>query len=115
VKRWADTTIPRVEKLIRHHGGKVVFFGRFIALLRFTAAWVAGLGRMPWWRFFFWNAAGGIVWAIVVSLVAYYGGEKAADAITKYGTLGIAGIIAIVVIGWLALHFAKRRLEKKLD
>ena len=38
VKRWADTTIPRVEKLIRHHGGKVVFFGRFIALLRFTAA-----------------------------------------------------------------------------
>jgi membrane protein DedA with SNARE-associated domain len=115
VKRWADTAIPRVERLIRHHGGKVVFFGRFIALLRFTAAWVAGLGRMPWWRFLFWNAAGGIVWATLVSLVAYYGGQKAADAITKYGTLGVAGVVAIVVVGWLALHLGKRRLEKKLD
>jgi membrane protein DedA with SNARE-associated domain len=114
LKRWADATIPRVERLIRRHGGKVVFFGRFIALLRFTAAWVAGLGRMPWWRFLFWNAAGGIVWATLVGLVAFYGGRAAADAITKYGTVGIGGVVAIVVIGWVALHLAKRRLEEKL-
>jgi membrane protein DedA with SNARE-associated domain len=55
------------------------------------------------------------VWATLVSLVAYYGGEKAADAITKYGTLGVAGVVTIVLVGWVALHFGKKRLEKKLD
>jgi membrane protein DedA with SNARE-associated domain len=114
LKRWADSTIPRAERLIRRHGGKVVFFGRFVALLRFTAAWVAGLGRMPWWRFLFWNASGGIVWATLVGLVAYYGGKTAADAITKYGTLAVVAIVAIVIVGWLLLHFGKRRLEEKL-
>jgi len=114
LKRWADTAIPRSERLISRHGGKVVFFGRFVALLRFTAAWVAGLGRMRWWRFLFWNAAGGIIWATLVGLVAYYGGRTAADAITKYGTLGIAGVVVILVIGWLAVYFGKRRLEEKL-
>jgi membrane protein DedA with SNARE-associated domain len=114
LKRWADTAIPRAEGLIRRHGGKVVFFGRFVALLRFTAAWVAGLGQMPWWRFLFWNAAGGIVWATLVSLVAYFGGQTAADAITKYGTLAVVGIVVIVLAGWLILHFGKKRLEKKL-
>src|SRR5262249_51348533 len=110
--RWADTTIPRVERIIARHGGKTVFFGRFIAILRFTAAWVAGLGRMDWWRFLFWNAFGGIVWATLVGLIAYWGGEKAADAITRYGLLGAAGIAVILVIGWLALHLAKKRLEE---
>ncbi len=67
------------------HGGKTVFFGRFFAVLRYTAAWIAGLARMHWWRFLFWNAAGGIVWATLVGLVAYYGGQLAADAIQRYG------------------------------
>ena len=66
LKRWADSVHPAAERLMQRHGGKTVFFGRFIAILRFTAAWVAGLGRMPWWRFLFWNAAGGIVWATAV-------------------------------------------------
>src|SRR6476646_8925017 len=46
LKRWADTVLPRAEGIMRRHGGKTVFFGRFVAVLRFTAAWVAGLGRM---------------------------------------------------------------------
>ncbi len=114
LKRWADTVIPRAEGLIRRHGGKVVFFGRFIALLRFTAAWVAGLGRMPWWRFLFWNASGGIVWAALVGLVAYYSGKAAATAISRYGTFAVAGVVAVVVIGWIGFHLLRRRVEEKL-
>ena len=114
LKRWSDTVVPRTERLMKKRGGIVVFLGRFIAVLRFTAAWVAGLGRMPWWRFLFWNAAGGIIWATVVALVAYYGGKAAADAIQRYGLFAAAGVVALVVIGWLALHFGKRRLEEKL-
>src|SRR3954463_16559847 len=81
LKRWSESVIPRTEDLMRRHGAKTVFFGRFIAILRFTAAWVAGLGRMHWWKFLFWNAAGGIVGAAAVGLVAFWGGRAAADAI----------------------------------
>ena len=52
-------------------------------VLRFTAAWVGGIARMHWWRFLFWNAAGGICWATAVGLVAYYAGRAAADAIQR--------------------------------
>jgi membrane protein DedA with SNARE-associated domain len=114
LKRYADAVLPRAERIMRRHGGKTVFFGRFIAILRFTAAWVAGLGRMHWWRFLLWNALGGIAWATLVGLVAYYGGKAAADAIQRYGVFAAAGVVALLAIGWLVLHFGKRRLEEKL-
>jgi membrane protein DedA with SNARE-associated domain len=114
LSRYADRVLPRAEDLMQRHGGKTVFFGRFIAVLRFTAAWVAGLGRMHWWSFLFWNAAGGICWATAVGLLSYYGGKTAADAIARYGVYAAAGIVALLVIGWLVFYFGKRRLEKRL-
>jgi membrane protein DedA with SNARE-associated domain len=112
--RYADRLLPQAERLMKRHGGKTVFFGRFVAILRFTAAWVAGLGRMEWWRFLFWNAAGGIVWATVVGLIAYYGGQAAADALKRYGLLGALAVGVLLVGGWVAVHFAKKRLEERL-
>jgi membrane protein DedA with SNARE-associated domain len=114
LKRWSDTLLPRAEGIMRRHGGKTVFFGRFIAILRFTAAWVAGLGRMPWWRFLFWNAAGGIAWATAVGLVAFYGGKAAADAIQRYGLFAAGGVVVLLILAWVAVHFGKSRLEKYL-
>jgi membrane protein DedA with SNARE-associated domain len=114
LKRYADAVLPRAERLMERHGGKTVFFGRFVSILRFTAAWVAGLGRMHWWKFLVWNALGGIAWATLVGLVAYYGGKAAADAIQRYGIFAAAGVAALFVIGWLVVHFGKRRLEEKL-
>jgi membrane protein DedA with SNARE-associated domain len=114
LKRWSDTLLPRAERIMQRHGGKTVFFGRFIAILRFTAAWVAGLGRMPWWRFLFWNAAGGIIWATAFGLAAFYGGKAVADAIARYGLYAAAGVVVLLVLAWVALHFGKSRLEKYL-
>lgn len=114
LKRWSESVLPRAERIMQRHGAKTVFFGRFIAILRFTAAWVAGLGRMPWWRFLFWNAAGGITWAVLVGLVAYYSGQAAADAIQRYGLFAAAGVVVLVVVGGIGLHFARRRLEERL-
>ena len=112
--RWSERVLPRAERIMRRHGGKTVFFGRFVALLRFTAAWLAGLGHMPWWRFLFWNATGGIVWATAVGLVAYHGGKAAADAIAHYGVLAAVGIVVVLALGWFAMHLGKRRLEERL-
>jgi membrane protein DedA with SNARE-associated domain len=112
--RYSETVIPRAERIMQRHGAATVFFGRFIAILRFTAAWVAGLGRMHWWTFLFWNAAGGIAWATLVSLVSYYGGKAAADAIARYGVYAGIAIVVVTAGGWLAVHLVKKRIESRL-
>jgi membrane protein DedA with SNARE-associated domain len=114
LQRYADTVIERAEGIMQRHGAATVFFGRFIAILRFTAAWVAGLGRMHWWKFLFWNAAGGIAWATLVSLVSYYGGKAAADAIGRYGIYAGVAIAVLTVGGFLAVHLFKKRIESRL-
>ena len=102
VERRAERVVPRAEALIDRYGGRAVFLGRFVALLRETIAWVAGLAGMSWPRFLFWNASGGIVWATGVGLLAYYGGKALADTVSRYGlyaAVAIAIAAALVVVG----------------
>ena len=65
-RRYFERALPPAERFFARHGPKTVFIGRFVALLRVTSAWLAGISHMPWWRFLLWNALGGIVWATVV-------------------------------------------------
>jgi membrane protein DedA with SNARE-associated domain len=57
---------------------------------------------MPWWRFFLFNASGGIVWATGVGLLAYYAGKAAAEAIGRYGLYGVLGLIVLAAIAFFA-------------
>jgi len=114
VKRFSDRVLPRAERFFDKHGGKAVFLARFIAGLRVAGAWIAGFSKMTWWRFFAWNAAGGIVWATAVALVAYYFGRAAADTISRYGLLGAAVAAVIVVAVAAGLHFWNKRLEDRM-
>ncbi len=106
---YADRVLPRAEKIMQRHGGKTVFFGRFVSVLRYTVAWIAGLAHMNWWRFLFWNAAGGIAWATAVGLIAYYAGGAAADAIQRYGILAAVGVLVALVGAWFFLRKAEHR------
>ena len=112
--QYSDRVLPRAERLMARYGGPTVFFGRFVAVLRYTVAWVAGLSGMPWWRFLFWNAAGAIVWATAVGLIAYYGGKAVADAIARYGLYAGIVIAVVIVVGWLGVRFARGRVERRL-
>src|SRR5213595_290997 len=60
LERHASRVLPWSERFFQRHGGKTIFLARFVAVLRVTAALVAGISRMHWWLFFLWNAAGGI-------------------------------------------------------
>jgi len=111
LRRYADRALPAGERFFEKHGGKTVFIGRFVAVLRVTAAWLAGITHMPWWRFFLWNAAGGIAWATLVGLVAYYFGKAAADAFGRYGLLGAAAVIVLAVLAFVALRVWNKRFE----
>src|SRR5919112_6240284 len=103
VRSYFERALPPSERFFRRHGAKTVFVGRFVAILRVTAAWLAGISHMPWWRFLVWNATGGIVWAVVVAIIAYKFGEAAADAITRYGLLGAAVVAAAGVVVFVGL------------
>jgi len=111
VRRYADRLLPAGERFFKRHGGKTVFLGRFVAVLRVTAAWLAGITHMTWWRFFLWNAAGGIVWATGVGLLAYYFGKAAADAVQSYGIYALVAIIVVALLGVVALRVVKKRFE----
>jgi membrane protein DedA with SNARE-associated domain len=88
--------------LFRRHGGKVVFWGRFVAILRTWAAFLAGANHMEWRRFLLFNAAGGIVWATVYGVFYYVFGATLSKLSTTIDvTLGIVGTaILIAFIVW---------------
>ena len=110
-KRHADRVLPPAERFFRKHGPKTVFFGRFIALLRVTVAWLAGISHMEWRKFLVWNAAGGIVWATGVALLSYWAGKAVAEAFNRYGLYAVIVVIPVTVLGFLALRYWNRRLE----
>ena len=106
----AERYLPRGERFFAKHGGKAVFLGRFVAVLRVTAAWCAGLARMNWWSFLGWNAAGGIVWATLVGVLAYFLGEAFAKLIGPIGLFAAGGVIVLTAAGF----FIARRLERRV-
>jgi len=110
VRHRADKVLPPSERFFKKHGGKTVFFGRFVAVLRVTVAWIAGISRMHWWQFFAWNAAGGILWATGVALLAYWAGKAVADAVSRYGLIGVAVVVVLLALGYLALRAWRRRM-----
>jgi membrane protein DedA with SNARE-associated domain len=83
--------------LFRRHGGKVVFWGRFVSILRTWAAFLAGANHMEWSRFLVFNAGGGIVWATLYGVVYYVFGDALRKLSTTIDvTIGVAGIVILI-------------------
>ena len=96
--------ITTFEPFFERHGGKAVFLGRWILGLRVWASWLAGITRMEWRSFVFWNAAGGISWAVTVGVAAYVIGDRA-DSILRT----VAGVgLALALLSGIALLTARR-------
>lgn len=99
VREASGRFLPRAERFFERHGPKTVVVARFVAGLRITAAWLAGISHMPWRRFVLYNAAGGVLWSTVIGVVAYVFGRTAIDAVSHYG---VEAVIVLVVLGVLA-------------
>jgi membrane protein DedA with SNARE-associated domain len=91
------------------HGGKVVFFGRFISILRTYAAALAGANHMPFRRFFSFNASGGLIWAAVYGLGYYFAAHLLKELDTPV-TVALIVIAALAVVGFLA--FIRRNISE---
>jgi membrane protein DedA with SNARE-associated domain len=85
-----------------------VFFGRFVLGLRVWASWLAGATHMRWRSFLLWNALGGICWATLVGLIAYFLGRSAGNLLQTFGLFGL-GAAALAIITAFVLHRRQRR------
>jgi membrane-associated protein len=99
------------DRFFERHGPKAVFLARWIVYVRFAAAWLAGITRMPLGQFFFWNALGGITWGVTYGLVGYYAGHAATGVLATIGLIGV-----IVIASALAVrHFGARERRAARD
>ncbi len=101
--------------LFARHGVKVVFFGRFVAVLRTFAAFFAGVSKMRWSRFLVANAAGGLLWAGVYAFGAYALGSAASSVGSTITIVGyvVAGVLtaATIVVARLSRRVLEHRAE----
>ena len=107
--------LDRAEQYFAKHGDKTVFFGRFIAVLRAWAAFLAGVNHMHWRTFLIYNAAGGIVWATIFGTLGYVAGrffhdnfaqvERLATTIGWIGTgLIVIAVLAVLIVFRVRKH-----------
>lgn len=105
------------EAYFAKHGNKTVFFGRFIALLRAWAAFLAGINQMNWRTFLFYNATGGIVRATLYGTLGFIAGIFFHDNLAKVErlatTLGWLGT-ALIIFAVLLMLFVVRARRHKL-
>jgi len=103
--------LARAEAFYESHGAKTVFFARFVAVLRTLSSLLAGANRMSYRRFALWNAAGGILWALVIgTLGAAFGTQwrRLAHWIGRAGLL-LALLVALVLVGTALRRWVQRR------
>ena len=103
------------QYLFGRYGGAIVFFGRFVAVLRAAAAVLAGVNCMPWQRFVMFNAAGGIVWAAMFGFGSYaFGGAM----LHKSGSISLAFLIVAIAVfaaGIVLIGRQEKRLIAKAE
>ena len=96
------------EPFFAKHGPKAVFLARWVVGVRLAAAWLAGINRMHWLTFAFWNALGGIAWATTVGLAAYLLGPAAEQVFKTVGIGGVA-VAAVAALAYLAWRRTRSR------
>ena len=105
--------LPRGERFFDRHGPKTVLIGRFVAGLRVTVAWLAGISHMPWGKFVVYNAIGGILWATTIGLVAYYFGNAVINAVEKYGLIAVGVIVVLAILAFFGHRWFRSRMVRR--
>ncbi len=102
------------QHMFARHGAKIVFFGRFIAVLRIFAALLAGVNHYSWRAFLFYNAAGGIIWAAVFGVGGYFFGDAIHRVAGPVGMIGLGAAIVGLFAGWWIMRRQEERYERQV-
>lgn len=107
-------SLDRTQKFFDKHGGITIVITRFMPILRTFSPFVAGVGKMPYRRFLFFNTAGGISWAAVFFLIGYFFGNL--PAVQGHFSIVVIAIVLISAIpAVVAFIKSKKSAKKKKD
>jgi membrane-associated protein len=102
-KEYLDRTHQFYEK----HGGKTIIIARFVPIIRTFAPFVAGIGRMTYWRFISYNIIGGIGWIAIFVFGGYYFGNI--PVVKRNFTLVIIAIIILSILPGIIEYWRQRQ------
>jgi len=97
--------LDRTHRFYDRYGGKTIVIARFVPIVRTFAPFLAGVGKMSYWRFAQYNVVGGLVWIATFVFGGYYFGSI--PIVQRNFTLVILAIIVISVIP-AAMEFLRR-------
>ena len=125
-ERWGDPLLAKLprklvkpahvvqgKQMIHRLGGRAVFAGRWVSVLRALVPGLCGTSRMPYGTFLLWNAIGGVTWATGYTLLGFLAGSawQRVEHYTSVVSYALLGVIAVVIAGVVILK--KRRQHEK--
>jgi len=63
--------VTRTHKFYERYGGKTIILARFVPIVRTFAAFVAGVGQMPYFKFLPYSVCGGVGWVFLMTMLGY--------------------------------------------
>ncbi|HWA07910.1 MAG TPA: DedA family protein [Opitutaceae bacterium] len=88
--------LERAHAFFERYGGRSIVLSRFMPIIRTFVPFVAGVGRMPYPRFFLFNLVGGVAWICLLTYLGYFFGGT--ELVRKNFSLVIVGIIGVSLL-----------------
>ena len=109
INRWflKHEHLERTQAFYARHGGKTIVLARFVPIVRTFAPFVAGVGKMHYPTFLFYNVVGGVAWVAICALAGYFFGTI--PAVRKNFELVVVGIVIVSVLPLAWEWWAARR------
>jgi membrane-associated protein len=102
--------VQKAEAFYEKHGSKTMLIAHFVPIVRTFAPAVAGVARMNYKQFVIFDAIGDIAWAVIVTLIGYWFGQRIPN-IDHYILLAVGGVM-VITLGPTFYHLAKALLKK---
>ncbi len=99
--------LERTQRFDERHGGKTLVLARFVPIVRTFAPFVAGVGRMNYPQFLFYNVVGGLAWVLICTLAGYFFGNF--PVVKENFELVVVGIVVVSVLPLAWEMWAARR------
>jgi membrane-associated protein len=102
--------LERTQRFYELHGGKTIVLARFVPIVRTFAPFVAGVGRMHYPQFLFYNVVGGLAWVLICTLAGYFFGNF--PVVKENFELVVVGIVVVSVLPIAWEMWAARRRDR---
>jgi len=110
--RWLDQkALQKTHAFYEHHGGKTIILSRFVPIVRTFAPFVAGVSKMTFSKFQFFNITGALLWVIGLVSAGYFFGNIPVirDHLNTIVLVGVGAAVIPVAMGGVWKVYQKLR------